>query len=123
MGNKYENQKLFLSTNNTGKRIIKGNEIEYECYKERKDYILIFNPDMDMKSDQHGIGQKTYYSKEIKFKNEEIEKETIEYEEFREFYDNRWRRTLSEKRKIEYEKDGTTIRKQEKIHAKLSNTI
>ena len=103
MGIKYDEEKKNndKSTENAKKRIVNNREIEYECYKEKIEYIN-FEPGYGYEERSTWDRREIYYSREIKFKNEEeLLKETIEHEEF---YDKRWRRTPNERRKLETER-------------------
>jgi len=99
MGNQYEKTKPKNTNTLERKRIINGKEIEYEEYTNGTRYIILEISEETYEG-RSTMERRESYSRRIKYKNEELtEEETISYEEFKEFFDNRYRKATDERKR------------------------
>ena len=99
MGNQYEKTKPKNTNTLERKRIVNGKEIEYEEYTNGTRYIILEISEETYEG-KSTMERRESYSRRIKYKNEELtEEETISYEEFKEFFDNRYRKATDERKR------------------------
>ena len=81
---------------------------EYECYEEKTKYIN-YKPGIGYEEKGTWDQIDRHYTKEIKLKNGEIQRNVTTYEEYGKFY-SKWRKTPKEKRKSEIKMLDHTIK-------------